>query len=61
MRWLTLPAFVLLPTGCSACGMPQNAAHLSASLCPDLTALRNNAPPTSKRNLSELAALRRAG
>ena len=60
-KWLMLPALVLLLAGCAACGMSQSAAHLSTLQCRDLAALRNNAPLTPERNLSELAALRKAG
>jgi hypothetical protein len=60
-KWLMLPALVLLLAGCAAGGNLQSAAHLSTSQCRDLAALRNNAPMTPERNLSELAALRQAG
>jgi hypothetical protein len=60
-KWLMLSPLLLFLAGCAAGGMPQSAAHLSTLQCRDLAALRNNAPPTPERNLSELAALRRAG
>jgi hypothetical protein len=48
--------------GCVTDGAPHAAVtHLSAAQCRDLTALRHNAPPTSERKQSELAALRSAG
>jgi hypothetical protein len=48
--------------GCAAGGMQEGAqTHLSASQCRDLTALRNNAPITHERNMSEVAALEKAG
>ncbi|SAL76504.1 hypothetical protein AWB74_05001 [Caballeronia arvi] len=52
---------ISLLAGCAAGGMQQNATHLSAAQCRDLTALRNQAPMTRERNLSELAALEKAG
>ncbi|BCG01353.1 hypothetical protein PPGU19_059210 [Paraburkholderia sp. PGU19] len=59
----SLPALALLLAGCAAGGMPGagGATHLSATQCRDLSELRNNAPLTRERNLSELAALRQAG
>ncbi|BAN27630.1 putative uncharacterized protein (plasmid) [Caballeronia insecticola] len=41
--------------------MPYGAAHLTEKECRDLTALKNNAPITHERNMSELAALEKAG
>ncbi|SAL53228.1 hypothetical protein AWB70_04425 [Caballeronia cordobensis] len=59
-----LPMFCALAislAGCAAGGAQQSATHLSAAQCRDLTALRNHAPLTRERNLSELAALEKAG
>ena len=56
-----LYALAISVAGCAAGGSPQGAANLSATQCRDLTALRNHAPPSRERNLSELAALERAG
>jgi hypothetical protein len=61
MIWAALPALALSLAGCAAGGMQGGATHLSATQCSDLTELRNNAPRTHQRNLSELAALREAG
>lgn len=47
--------------GCVAGGMQTGTRNLSDAQCRDLTALRNNAPPSQQRNRSELAALERAG
>jgi len=56
---LTLTLFV---AGCAAGGAPEHAGtHLSATECTDLAALKHNAPLTRQRNLSELAALEKAG
>lgn len=60
-NWPPLAVMALLLAGCSAAGTSQSATHLSATQCSDLTAIRNNAPPTRQQNLSELAALRAAG
>lgn len=54
-------ACALLLAGCVTAPMPEGATHLSAKECSDLTALRNNAPITHERNMSELAALQKAG
>ncbi|RZF25334.1 DUF4148 domain-containing protein [Paraburkholderia sp. UYCP14C] len=55
-------ALVLTLVGCAAGGGNGGAqTHLSATQCQDLTALRNNAPATHQRNMSELAALQQAG
>ncbi|GJH11219.1 DUF4148 domain-containing protein [Caballeronia novacaledonica] len=56
-----VPALAITLAGCAASGMQQSATNLSAAQCRDLTALRNHAPPTRERNMSELAALERAG
>ncbi|NKJ49210.1 hypothetical protein CIC12_21225 [Burkholderia sp. SG-MS1] len=61
MKWPMLASLVLLLAGCAAGGTPESAAHLSATQCRDLAALRSNAPPTPERSRSELAALRQAG
>ncbi|KDR37561.1 hypothetical protein BG61_14125 [Caballeronia glathei] len=47
--------------GCAAGGMPEGAAHLSATECRDLAACKTNAPITPECNRSELAALEKAG
>lgn len=57
----TLTALALLLAGCVAGGVPQSGPHLSPTECRDLTALRNNAPPTKELRQSELSALRKAG
>ncbi|GAB2453403.1 DUF4148 domain-containing protein [Cupriavidus yeoncheonensis] len=51
----------ILLAGCAAGGTPEHAAHLSATQCRDLAALKSNAPITPERNRSELAALEKAG
>jgi hypothetical protein len=57
-----LSALVLSLAGCATGGAQDGArTHLSATQCRDLTAIRNNAPVTRERNLSELAALEQAG
>jgi hypothetical protein len=59
---LTLLTLAFSLAGCAAGGMQEGAqTHLSATECRDLTALRNHAPLTHERNLSELAALEKAG
>jgi hypothetical protein len=60
-RWPIIVALALSIAGCVAGGAPQNATHLSATQCRDLTAIRDHAPPTRERNMSELAALEKAG
>jgi hypothetical protein len=60
--WPMLPALAFLLAGCAAGGMQEGArTHLSPAQCRDLTALRNHAPLTHERNISELAALEEAG
>ena len=59
--WTLLPALVLSLAGCASGGISQSSTPLTAAQCRDLTALRNNAPPTFERNQSELAVLRKAG
>lgn len=55
-------ALVLTLVGCAAGGGNGGAqTHLSATQCRDLTDLRNKAPATHERSVSELAALRQAG
>jgi hypothetical protein len=57
-------ATAMLLAGCvlGAGGMPPpGAAHLSATQCRDLTAIRNHEPTTFRQNQSELAALETAG
>jgi hypothetical protein len=57
-----LSALAILLAGCATGGMQQGArSHLSPAQCSDLTALRNHAPLTHERNMSELAALEDAG
>lgn len=58
-----LCALALSLTGCAMGGIPQGGprAHLTPTQCSDLTALRNHAPLTRERNVSELAALEEAG
>ena len=55
-------ALMFTLAGCAANGGnagPQT--HLSATQCRDLTDLRNKAPATHERSMSELAALQQAG
>jgi hypothetical protein len=59
--WPMLLALTISLAGCVVGAPPPDAAHLSATQCRDLTALRNHEPPTFARNQSELAALRTAG
>ena len=56
-----ISALAFLLAGCAAGGMQQSATHLSAQQCRDLTAIRDHAPPNRERNMSELAALEKAG
>jgi len=56
-----LAATALTLAGCAAGGMQGAQTHLSATQCRDLTDLRNKAPATRERNISELAALEAAG
>ncbi|SAK61614.1 hypothetical protein AWB77_02145 [Caballeronia fortuita] len=60
-RLSMIPALAIALAGCAASGTQESATNLSAAQCRDLTALRNHAPLTRERNLSELAALERAG
>jgi Domain of unknown function (DUF4148) len=60
--WLMLPALVLLLAACATGGMQAGtAAHLSDVECRDLTKIRNKAPVTHERNMSEVTALEKAG
>jgi len=60
--WPMLPALVLLLTACATGGMQAGSGtHLSAMECRDLTEIRNKAPVTHERNMSELSALEKAG
>jgi hypothetical protein len=60
--WLMLPTLVLLLAACATGGMQAGTGtHLSAAQCRDLTEIRNKAPVTHERNMSELAALEKAG
>ena len=59
--WPMICASAFSLAGCAAGSAPQGTTHLSPTQCRDLTALRNNAPLTRERNLSELAALKAAG
>jgi hypothetical protein len=66
MKFLTQMPSVLAATafalaGCAAGGTQGPQTHLSAAQCRDLTDLRNKAPATRERNISELAALEAAG
>lgn len=58
-----VPAALLLTlVGCATNGATGGAqTHLSATQCRDLTDLRNKAPATHERNMSELTALQQAG
>lgn len=57
-----LAVLVLSLAGCATGGMQgATQSHLSATQCRDLTALRNKAPATHERSMSELSALRSAG
>jgi hypothetical protein len=56
-----LCASASLLTGCAMGGTEGRTTHLSATQCIDITALRQNAPITHARNMSELAALEQAG
>jgi hypothetical protein len=59
----SIPAVLLLTlAGCAAGGGNGGAqTHLSATQCQDLTDLRNKAPATHQRSMSELTALQQAG
>jgi len=59
--WPIWSALMISLAGCAAGGTSADGRHLSETQCGDLTALKNNAPPTRERNRSELAALRAAG
>jgi hypothetical protein len=60
--WLMLPALAVLLAACATGGMQASSGtHLSAAECRDLTDIRNKAPVTRERNMSELAALEKAG
>jgi|SRR5476649_1891069 len=60
--WLIIPALAVLLAACATGGMQAGTGtHLSAMECRDLTAIRNKAPVTHERNMSELAALEKAG
>jgi hypothetical protein len=60
--WPTLPALMLLLAACATGSMQTGTrTHLSAAQCRDLTEIRNKAPVTHERNMSELAALEKAG
>jgi len=62
MAWSIIPALVLLLSACATGGMQAGTrTHLSVAQCRDLTAIRNKAPVTHERNMSELAALEEAG
>ncbi|CAB3724760.1 hypothetical protein LMG22037_05067 [Paraburkholderia phenoliruptrix] len=57
-----LAASIVLLAGCVAGGMQRGAqTHLSPTQCRDLTDIRNKAPVTHERSMSELAALEMAG
>jgi hypothetical protein len=60
--WPMLPALVLLLAACATGGIQAGTGtHLSAVQCRDLTEIRNKAPVTHERNMSEVAALEKAG
>jgi hypothetical protein len=60
--WPMLPALMLLLAACATGGMQAGTqTHLSAAQCRDLTEIKNKAPVTHERNMSELAALEKAG
>jgi hypothetical protein len=60
--WSMLSALMLVLAACATGGMQASTGtHLSASECRDLTEIRNKAPITHERNMSELAALEKAG
>jgi hypothetical protein len=60
--WPMLPPLMLLLAACATGGMQAGTrTHLSAAQCRDLTEIRNKAPVTHERNMSELAALEKAG
>ncbi|MBT2794581.1 DUF4148 domain-containing protein [Paraburkholderia strydomiana] len=53
---------VVVLAGCAAGDVNRaSQSHLSAVQCRDLTAIRNKAPASHERSMSELAALRAAG
>ena len=57
-----LAASLLTLVGCAAGGGTGGAqTHLSATQCRDLTELRNKAPASHQRSMSELSALQQAG
>ena len=59
-----LPALALLLAACATGDMQAGTGtgtHLSAVECRDLTDIRNKAPVTHERNMSEVAALEKAG
>jgi hypothetical protein len=60
--WTMLPVLVLLLAACATGPVPAGVGtHLSAAQCRALTEIRNKAPVTHERNMSELAALEKAG
>ncbi|WP_408416362.1 hypothetical protein [Paraburkholderia strydomiana] len=59
---LMLPTLALLLADCTTGGMQTGTqTQLSATQCRVLTEIRNKAPATRERNISELAALEQAG
>jgi hypothetical protein len=62
-QMLAIPvALTFTLVGCAANGGTAGAqTHLSATQCRDLTDLRNKAPATHERSMSELSALQQAG
>jgi hypothetical protein len=57
-----LAALTLTLVGCASGGGNGGAqTHLSATQCRDLTDLKNKAPATHERSMSELSALQQAG
>jgi hypothetical protein len=62
MAWLMIPVSVLLLAARATGGMKTGTrTNLSVAQCRDLTEIRNKAPITHERNMSELAALEETG
>jgi hypothetical protein len=60
--WPILLTLVPLLAACATGGMQADTrTHLSAVQCRDLTEIRNKAPVSHERSMSELAALEQAG
>lgn len=57
-----LPAIVLMLAACATGNVQSGTGtHLSAVECRDLTAIKDKAPVTHARNMSEVSALEKAG